>query len=154
MKRILIAGAGSYLGTAFERYIGQWPEAYNVETLSLRGDAWRKTDFSRFDVIYQVAGIAHQKETAENAQTYYEVNCDLAAAVAEQAKAAGVGQFVYLSSMSVYGMDTGVITASRSCWRKSGCAIWRTIPSASRFCGRPWCTARTAPATSRRSSSW
>ena len=110
MKRILIAGAGSYLGTTFERYIGQWPEAYSVETIRLRGDDWRKTDFSAFDVVYQVAGIAHQKETAENAQTYYEVNCDLAAAVAEQAKAAGVGQFVYLSSMSVYGMDTGVIT--------------------------------------------
>ena len=68
MKRILIAGAGSYLGTAFERYIGQWPEAYSVETIRLRGDDWRKTDFSAFDVVYQVAGIAHQKETAENAQ--------------------------------------------------------------------------------------
>ena len=73
MKRILIAGAGSYLGTAFERYIGQWPEAYSVETIRLRGDDWRKTDFSAFDVVYQVAGIAHQKETAENAQTLQQL---------------------------------------------------------------------------------
>lgn len=167
MKRILIAGAGSYLGTAFERYIGQWPEAYSVESIRLRGDDWRKNGFLCVRCGLSSAGIAHQKETAENAQTYYEVNCDLAAAVAEQAKAAGVGQFVYLSSMSVYGMDTGVIipgdpaVPDRCHYGKSKLLAEERLRHLAddsflplRFCGRPWCTARTAPATSRRSSSW
>jgi UDP-glucose 4-epimerase len=57
-----------------------------------------------------VAGIAHRKETKENAPLYYKVNRDLAAQAARLAKAAGVKQFVFLSTMSVYGMETGHIT--------------------------------------------
>jgi UDP-glucose 4-epimerase len=59
--------------------------------------------------VFHVAGIAHQKETKENASLYYKVNRDLAIETAQKAKADGVFQFVFLSSMSVYGVDTGVI---------------------------------------------
>ena len=41
---------------------------------------------------------------------YFRVNRDLAYEVAKKAKKEGVSQFIFLSSMSVYGMDTGVIT--------------------------------------------
>ena len=57
-----------------------------------------------------MAGIAHIKETKENAELYYKVNRDLAIETAKKAKAQGVKQFVFLSTMSVYGMETGVIT--------------------------------------------
>lgn len=50
-----------------------------------------------------MAGIAHQKETRENAHLYYEVNRDLAIKTAQKAKKEGVKQFIFLSSMSVYG---------------------------------------------------
>lgn len=110
MKRILVAGAGSYLGRAFARYMSQWPEAYRVDRVRTSDGSWREKDFSGYDVVYCVAGIAHIKETPENAHLYQEVNCDLAAALAEKSKVAGVRQFLYLSSMSVYGLTTGVIT--------------------------------------------
>ena len=67
-------------------------------------------DFSDDHVVYMVAGIAHVKETNSNRELFYRVNRDLAVELAKRAKAAGVGQFIYLSSMSVYGKDTGVIT--------------------------------------------
>lgn len=41
---------------------------------------------------------------------YFRVNRDLAYEVAKKAKKEGVSQFIFLSSMSVYGMETGVIT--------------------------------------------
>ena len=41
---------------------------------------------------------------------YYKVNRDLVYEVAKKAKADGVKQFVFLSSMSVYGIETGVIS--------------------------------------------
>ncbi len=110
MKSILVAGAGSYLGESFRNYMKQWPDRYRVECLDMIGDQWRKFDFSSFDVVYQVAGIAHIKETDENRNLYYKVNRDLATETAKLAKAAGVKQFVYLSSMSVYGLDEGIIT--------------------------------------------
>lgn len=110
MKKILITGAGSYIGTSFEKYIQQWPEQYQVETVDMIDGSWREKDFSGYHSVVHVAGIAHQKETAENASLYYKVNRDLAIETARKAKEDGVNQFIFLSSMSVYGMETGVIT--------------------------------------------
>ncbi len=109
MKNILITGANSYIGMCFENYMKEFPE-YTTETLDMINPEWEKKDFSSFDVIYHVAGIAHRKETEENAQLYYDVNRDLTIKVAEKAKREGVKHFIFLSSMSVYGVEEGVIT--------------------------------------------
>ena len=110
MKKILITGANSYIGTSFEKYMSQWPNEYQVDTIDMIDGSWREKSFSGYDAVFHVAGIAHQKETKENAHLYYEINRDLAIEVAKKAKSDGVRQFIFLSSMSVYGMDTGVIT--------------------------------------------
>lgn len=83
---------------------------YHTDMVSVAGEQWKQIDFSGYDAIYHVAGIAHRKETEENAEQYYAVNRELTVALAEKAKEAGVPQFVFMSSMSVYGIDTGVIT--------------------------------------------
>ena len=106
MKKILITGAGSYIGTAFQRYLAQWPERYAVDTVDMIGDAWRQTDFSGYDAVFHVAGIAHSdngKISAEKEKLYYAVNTDLTVETAQKAKAAGVGQFIFMSSAIVYG---------------------------------------------------
>ncbi len=111
MKKILITGANSYIGTSFEKYIKEnYPNDYVVDTVDMINDNWRKKSFAGYDCVFHVAGIAHQKETKENSHLYYEVNRELAIETAKKAKLDGVGQFIFLSSMSVYGMDTGVIT--------------------------------------------
>ena len=111
MKKILITGANSYIGTSFERYIKEnYPNDYVIDTVDMIDGTWREKSFSGYDSVFHVAGIAHQKETRENAPLYYKVNRDLAVETAEKAKAEGVKEFIFLSSMSVYGMDTGVIT--------------------------------------------
>jgi UDP-glucose 4-epimerase len=110
VKRILITGRGSYIGTSFENYIKtHFAQTYSVDSLDMIDGSWRKADFSSYDAIFHVAGIAHQKETKENAPLYYAVNRDLAIEVATKAKKEGVLQFVFLSSMSVYGMEVGTI---------------------------------------------
>lgn len=101
---VLIGGKGSYIGTTVRDFLLKDPR-YSVMELDMLDPAWRDFDFSSYDVVYQVAGIAHQKETIENAHLYYEVNRDLAVEVAEKAKAAGVKRFIYMSSMSVYGLE-------------------------------------------------
>lgn len=111
MKKILVTGKGSYIGTCFANYMAQFPD-YQVDTLDMLGDGWRSADFSGYDAVFHVAGIAHIKETADNAHLYYEVNRDLAAETAQKAKAAGVKQFIFLSSMSIYGLVEGTITAA------------------------------------------
>ena len=115
MKRILITGANSYIGTSFENYIKEnHSDQYSVDTVDMIDEKWRERDFSGYDSVFHVAGIAHIKETKDNSELYYKVNRDLAFETAQKAKEAGVKQFVFLSSLSVYGMDTGIITAETS----------------------------------------
>ena len=110
MKRILITGAGSYIGTSFDRYLKEkYPGQYEVDTVDMVDGGWPKKSFSGYDSVFHVAGIAHRKETEKNAELYYKVNCDLAADCAAKAKNDGVKQFVFLSSMSVYGLNSGYI---------------------------------------------
>jgi UDP-glucose 4-epimerase len=109
MKRILITGANSYIGTSFEKWLHRWEEDYLVDTIDMVGDTWKQTSFSSYDTVFHVAGIAHIRETKGNAALYYKVNRDLAYEAAQKAKDDGVKQFIFLSSMSVYGIDNGVI---------------------------------------------
>ena len=107
MKRVLIVGANSYIGTSFERYV---QDRLDVATVSSFDNKWRSIDYSGFDCIVYVAGIAHRKQAKKNKDTYFLVNRDLAFAVAQKAKVDGARQFIYISSMSVYGMKSGEIT--------------------------------------------
>lgn len=127
MTNILITGAGSYIGSSLANYMSQWPQDYHVDTLDMVGDAWRQVDFSAYDAVFHVAGIAHRKETAENAHLYYEVNRDLAAETARKANADGVKHFIFLSSMSIYGLVEGVITADTppAPCTHYGCSKWQ-----------------------------
>ena len=106
MKKILITGAGSYIGTAFARYLAQWPESYQVDTLDMLDDGWRNTSFAGYDAVYHVAGIAHSDSgpiSPEKAKLYYRVNTDLTVETARKAKQDGAKQFIFMSSAIVYG---------------------------------------------------
>lgn len=111
MKRILITGAGSYIGCSVERYLQEYNgengrELYRVDTLSLREESWEAYDFSSYDTVFHVAGIAHAdvgKVSEETKALYYRVNRDLAVQTAQKAKEQGAGQFIYMSSIIVYG---------------------------------------------------
>lgn len=107
MKRILITGIGSYIGSHVKAYLEQWPERYQVEMISLRTDDWRQRSFAGFDAVLHAAGIVHQpksKDDPSQAELYDRVNHLLAVEVAEKAKCEGVGQFLFLSTEAVYGI--------------------------------------------------
>lgn len=105
-KRVLVTGAGSYIGTAVRKWLSAFGGHYEVEELNMHGDLWKDYDFSKYDTIFHVAGIAHADTggvSKEQKQLYYEVNRDLAVQTAKKAKASGVKQFIYMSSMIIYG---------------------------------------------------
>ncbi len=109
MKRILITGKNSYIGTSLENWLMREPDKYKVDTVDMKDGSWKEKDFSQYDVVFHVAGIAHIKETSDNQDLYYKVNRDLAYETAQKAKEDGVEHFIFLSSMSVYGIENGVI---------------------------------------------
>lgn len=105
-KKILITGADSYIGESFKSYAEKHYPALEIDTLDMLDADWRNKSFSDYDIVYHVAGIAHADvgnvDDATKAK-YYAVNTDLAVEVCEKAKAEGVKEFVFMSSMIVYG---------------------------------------------------
>ena len=106
MKRILITGKDSYIGLNFKKYLEQYPNDYYVEELDVRDDTWKEYDFSTFDVVYHVAGLAHSTPDENQRELYYRVNTDLTYEVALKAKESKVKQFIFMSSIIVYGSGT------------------------------------------------
>lgn len=102
MKRILITGAGSYVGTKVQNWLLQSKGEFIVDAVETINDQWRKTDFSQYDVVYNVAGIAHVKAAKGEGPLYYAINRDMVINIAKAAKEAGVKHFIHMSSMIVY----------------------------------------------------
>ena len=114
MKRILITGANSFVGTNIENWLLKEHNEFVVDTVDTMNEAWKKADYTKYDAVFHVAGIAHVDPKPEMAPLYYKVNRDLAIEVAQWAKEHGVKQFIYMSSKIVYqaskSMKNDVVT--------------------------------------------
>ena len=106
-KKILITGADSYIGESFKAYASEhYNGNFSIDTLDMMDPAWKEKDFSLYDIVYHVAGIAHAdvgNVSDEIKEKYYRVNTDLTVDVAQKAKAEGVKEFIFMSSMIIYG---------------------------------------------------
>ena len=115
MKKIIITGAGSYVGESVRRYILSTSTDFQIDAVDTMNDAWKQADFTLYDVVYHVAGIAHVNAAPKMEALYYKVNRDLTIEVAKHAKAAGVKQFIFMSSQIVFhesqSLKTEVLTA-------------------------------------------
>ena len=102
-KRILITGKNSFIGQSFINWMSNLKEQYFVEAISVRGEEWKEHDFSVYDCVLHLAGIAHVSSNPKMEELYYKVNRDLAIEVAKKAKCSGVGHFIFMSTIKVYG---------------------------------------------------
>ena len=130
-KKVLITGAGSYIGEMFQAYATEhYPENFSIDTLDMLDSAWRDANFSKYDIVYHVAGIAHadvRNVSVDVKEKYYSVNTDLAIKVAKKAKEVGVKEFIFMSSMVVYGKSAP--------YGKKKVVDEHTVPSPANFYG-------------------
>lgn len=106
MKRILVIGEHSYIGTSFRDYIQKNEPDLEVALAGARDEAWKRVDLSRYDAVLHAAGKAHAdvgRVSEQEKREYYRVNFELAVEAAKASKAAGVRQFIYPSSVIIYG---------------------------------------------------
>jgi len=125
MKRVLITGVNSYVGNSLANWLEKKPQNYAIDLISLKDGTWKEKDFSLYGVIVHVAGIAHVSRDPKMEEKYYKVNRDLTIEVAEKAKAQAVKQFIFLSSIIVYGENVN----------NNGIIDENTIPQPSNFYG-------------------
>lgn len=110
---ILITGAGSYVGTSVENWLKK-DSRFIVDSVDTFEGNWKKADYSKYDVVYHVAGIAHVNADPKMEDLYYKINSELTIEIAKYAKNAGVKQFIFMSSMIVFhesqSLKTEVLT--------------------------------------------
>ena len=105
-KKILITGKDSYIGLSIKDWLMKCEQHYTVDEVCVKDNNWRHMNFSPYDAVFHVAGIAHSdigNASEERQALYYKINTDLTIEVAKKAKLEGVRQFIFMSSMIVYG---------------------------------------------------
>ena len=115
MKKVLITGAGSYVGESVRKYILGKDPSFLIDAVDTMGDNWKKADYSQYEVVFHVAGIAHVNADPKMEPLYYQVNRDLTIEVACHAQESGVKQFIFMSSQIVFhesqSLKTEMLTA-------------------------------------------
>ena len=99
-KTVLIIGKDSYIGNSIDRWLTS--KGFIVRQLDTLTDEWKKCDYSGIDAIVHVAGIVHQPQ-CNDWELYKRVNAEMPFLIASRAKEAGVKQYVFFSTMGVYG---------------------------------------------------
>lgn len=102
--RVVITGANSYIGNNIQSYIKRNDKSLEVCQLDVVDEKWRRFDFSGYDAVVHVAAIVHRRDV-NSWEIYNNVNVKLTSEIAEKAKNQGVKQFIFLSSMAVYGVE-------------------------------------------------
>jgi len=98
MSRILITGANSFVGT---NYIKSSIHK-EISEISLFQNNPEQIDFTGYDVVIHLVAIVHQSRRIKD-DKYFKINRDLCLEVAEHARNGGVKQFIFLSTVKVYG---------------------------------------------------
>lgn len=109
MLNILIIGENSYIGNNFISIFGN---KYNI----IVRDSFKKlnsSDFKNIDVVWQIAAIVHQKEKKDKEKLYYDVNTKLAVDSFIFAKENNVKQFIFMSTMALYGDEPKIGTIDK-----------------------------------------
>ena len=101
--RVLITGKDSYIGLNIRSCLEK--HNYSVDEADMLTDAWKDYDFSNYETVIHVAAVVHENAKSSDWEKFKKVNVQLVKDVVAKAKAEGVKQFIFFSTMAVYGQD-------------------------------------------------
>lgn len=102
-KNILVTGASGFIG---RNYKSNATYKSNIVSVSLQNTKLEEIDLTNINSIVHLAGIAHRMNQPSG-QIYYDINSTLTTNLALKAKKSGVKQFVFISTIKVYGDKEG-----------------------------------------------
>jgi len=106
MKNILITGENGFVGNQFELLLNR--DNYKVDRINLKSNYWKTTSFEKYDVIIHLAALVHNNQPNAKIIDYMNTNYHLTRELAEKAKDDGVSQFIFFSTMSIFGMNGSI----------------------------------------------
>ena len=111
MSKILITGSNGYLGSSF---IKQNKNKYEFEKFSLLNQKIEDINFDRIDIILHCAALVHQK-VEHSYEKYHDINVEYPVKLEKLAKRNGVKQFVFISTIAVYGEEEEKLDENTIC---------------------------------------
>ena len=99
--RLLLTGATGFIGSSF---YSSYHNKFEVEAFSFQKDL-DTLAIHHIDTIVHLSALVHQMDGASE-EAYNEVNVIKTLALAKKAKEAGVKQFIFMSSVKVYGEES------------------------------------------------
>ena len=111
MKKILITGSNGYLASNF---LNQYKKVYDFEKFSLLKQKIEDINFNNIDIVLHCAALVHQKEE-HSYEKYYETNVEYPVKLAKLAKQNRVKQFVFISTIAVYGEEKEKLDENTIC---------------------------------------
>ena len=109
--KILITGRNGYLGSSF---INQYKNKYSFVKFSLLNQKIEDINFDNIDIILHCAALVHQK-VEHPYEKYHEINVEYSVKLAKLAKEHGVKQFVFISTIAVYGEEKEKLDENTIC---------------------------------------
>ncbi len=108
---IIVTGGSGYIGGSF---IKTFKDGYDFVKFSLLEDALNDLEIDNVDVVLHCAALVHQKTDLDYSK-YDEVNVKYPVALAQKAKESGVKQFIFISTIAVYGEDEALLEEDTEC---------------------------------------
>ena len=111
MNKILITGSNGYLASNF---LNQYKKVYDFEKFSLLNQKIEDINFDNIDIILHCAALVHQK-VEQPYEKYHEINVEYPVKLAKLAKQNSVKQFVFISTIAVYGEEKEKLDENTIC---------------------------------------
>ena len=112
MNNLRITGATGFIGKYF---IEKYNDTYAIKSFSFLHDNLDELNLKNIDTILHLSALVHQMGGASK-EEYERVNVTQTLALAHKAKENGVGHFIFMSSVKVYGEESdGVYTEQSKC---------------------------------------
>ena len=108
---ILVTGARGYIGNAF---IEKYQHIYRIKSFSLMRGGLEDLDLSGIDTVLHLAALVHQKKELPYKE-YEQINIHYPIELAKKAKGNGVKQFIFMSTIAVYGNHCSNLSEDTIC---------------------------------------
>lgn len=110
MTKFFITGASGFIGSYF---INAYQDKYSIQTFSFLHDEIESLHVKGVDAVLHLSALVHQMDGASD-EEYERVNVAQTLHLAQKAKASGVKQFVFMSTVKVYGEESDEVYTEHS----------------------------------------